>query len=397
MPEGILASSTPVIKLKQTGGRRFREGHPWVFSNELSDIPKLPPGTPAVLQDARGGFLAIGYFNPKSLISFRTLTRKEELPRSFIRDRICLAAAQREAIIPKGEARRVVFGESDRLPGLVIDDYGKAVVIQFLTAGMENYREEIVSAVDDLFEPEVIFFKNDSSMRELEGLPRENILHKGTGTNIRTRFSGLSFEFDLGKAQKTGLFLDQRENLKLAASFNLEGKRALDLFCYFGCWGMTALRSGAKEALFVDSSRPALETAEKALELSDLKGADLMESDVFDYLPKLRADGEKFDIVFSDPPAFAKSAKHVREAYKAYRKLNEGCMKLVSKGGILAASSCSYNMPRELFLESLREAAVRAGRDVCFLYWGMQSFDHPVSLSFPESAYLKTAFLRIMD
>ncbi len=391
------ASSVPRLRLKSGGGRRFREGHPWVFSNELAAIPKLPPGTMVSLDDAGGGSLAIGYFNPKSLISFRTLTRKEELEPSFIRERIKSSAAQRDAMIPQVEARRVVFGESDRLPGLVIDHYGKAVVVQLLTAGMESFREEVASAVEELFRPDAIFFKNDSSMRELEGLPKESFLYKGGSSVTGTEFCGLSFEFDLALAQKTGLFLDQRENLKLASSFDLKGKRVLDLFCYFGCWGMTALRSGAKEALFVDSSRPALETAEKALELSGLKGADLMESDVFDYLPKLRADGEKFDVVFSDPPAFAKSAKHVREAYKAYRKLNEGCLKLLSKGGILVASSCSYNMPQELFLESLQEAAARSRRDVRFLFWGIQSFDHPVSLSFPESAYLKTAFLKIME
>jgi 23S rRNA (cytosine1962-C5)-methyltransferase len=391
------ASPLPRVRLKSAGGRRFREGHPWVFSNELAGIPKLAPGTTVALDDAGGGFLAIGCFNPKSLISFRTLTRKEELSPSFIKERIGRASEQRKTIIPEGEARRVVFGESDRLPGLVIDDYGKAVSVQLLTAGMENFKEEIASAVDELFSPDVIFFKNDSSMRELEGLPKESFLHKGASSVTSTKFRGLSFEFDLALAQKTGLFLDQRENLELVSSFDLKGKRALDLFCYYGCWGMTALHSGAREALFVDSSRRALEAAEKALELSGLKGADLMESDVFDYLPKLKADGEKFDIVFSDPPAFAKSAKHVREAYKAYRKLNEGCMKLLSKGGILVASSCSYNMPRELFLESLQEAAARSRRDVRFLFWGRQSFDHPVSLSFPESAYLKTAFLKIIE
>ena len=320
------ASPLPRVRLKSAGGRRFREGHPWVFSNELAGIPKLAPGTTVALDDAGGGFLAIGCFNPKSLISFRTLTRKEELSPSFIKERIGRASEQRKTIIPEGEARRVVFGESDRLPGLVIDDYGKAVSVQLLTAGMENFKEEIASAVDELFSPDVIFFKNDSSMRELEGLPKESFLHKGASSVTSTKFRGLSFEFDLALAQKTGLFLDQRENLELVSSFDLKGKRALDLFCYYGCWGMTALHSGAREALFVDSSRRALEAAEKALELSGLKGADLMESDVFDYLPKLKADGEKFDIVFSDPPAFAKSAKHVREAYKAYRKLNEGCM-----------------------------------------------------------------------
>lgn len=395
--ETVKASNLPGIKLKSTGGRRFREGHPWVFSNELSEIPKLLPGSLVKLEDSRGTFQAIGYYNPKTLISFRTLSRKENLKPSFMRDRIETAASQRKETIPQGEAGRIVFGESDHLPGLVIDNYGRGVVIQILTAGMENLKEEIISAVDGLFEPGLIFLKNDSAMREMEGLPKENVVLKGEGTVVNAVFSGLSFEFDLQRAQKTGLFLDQRENLKLLSSLDLKGRKALDLFCYFGCWGMTALKNGAAEALFVDSSRYALETAEKALESSGLKGGELMESNVFDYLPKLQNDGARFDLIFSDPPAFAKSAKHVNEAYKAYRKLNEGCMKLASKDAILVASSCSYNMPRELFVESLKESAARARREVRFLFWGRQSTDHPISLSFPESAYLKTAFLKIMD
>ena len=185
------ASPLPRIRLKSGGGRRFREGHPWVFSNELAGIPKLAPGTTVALDDAGGGFLAIGCFNPKSLISFRTLTRKEELSPSFIKERIGRASEQRKTIIPEGEARRVVFGESDRLPGLVIDDYGKAVSVQLLTAGMENFKEEIASAVDELFSPDVIFFKNDSSMRELEGLPKESFLHKGASSVTSTKFRGL--------------------------------------------------------------------------------------------------------------------------------------------------------------------------------------------------------------
>jgi 23S rRNA (cytosine1962-C5)-methyltransferase len=394
--EIVKASQLPKIKLKGTGGRRFKEGHPWVFSNELAEIPRLSSGELVSLDDSQGHFLAIGYFNPKTLISFRTLSRKENLKQDFIKDRIEMAAASRKGHYPKNESIRIVFGESDHLPGLVIDNYGKAFVIQILTAGIENLKEEVLEAVTDIFDPEVIFLKNDSNMREMEGLPKENIVVKGEQTEIKASFSGLSFEFDLKRAQKTGLFLDQRENLKLLSSFDLKGKSALDLFSYFGCWGMTALKNGAAKTLFVDSSRYALETAEKALALSDLQGGDFMESNVFDYLPKLMQDDEKFDFIFSDPPAFAKSAKHIREAYKAYRNLNESCMRLAAKDGILVASSCSYNMSQELFLESLKEAASRAKRDVRFLFWGRQSADHPISLSFPESNYLKCAFLKVL-
>jgi 23S rRNA (cytosine1962-C5)-methyltransferase len=394
--DAVAASSLPKIKLKKAGGRRFKEGHPWVFSNELEEVPKLSPGTLVSLSDAHGKFLAIGYFNPKTLISFRLLTKKENLGPDFLLERIEKAVISRKEAYPLNEAARVVFGESDSLPGLVIDDFKGAVVIQILTAGMENFKDAIVKSADALLDTGIIFLKNDSSMRVMEGLPKENIIAKGSETLIKTTFSGLFFEFDLARAQKTGLFLDQRENLKILSSFDFKGKKALDLFTYFGCWGMTALKNGAEKTLFVDSSRYALETAEKALALSSLNGGELMESNVFDYLPKLHEDGERFDFIFSDPPAFAKSAKHVNEAYKAYRRLNEMCMKLASKDGTLVASSCSYNMSQELFLESLKEAAARAKRDVRFLFWGRQSLDHPISLSFPESNYLKCAFLKIL-
>lgn len=393
----IYADSLPTIKFKKNCEKRFRKGHPWVFSNELEQTPKYEKGEIVCLLSSTGKFAAIGYYNPHSLICFRELSRSDFIEDDFIVERIKKALEYRNRLYKEEEAKRIVYGESDRLPGLIVDFYKKVVVLQILTAGMERFRNEIIEAVDTIFKPEAIIIKNDSPSRTLENLGKEILTVKGSSSISDAIFLGIKFSFNIEKAQKTGLFLDQRENLLLLSSFEFKEKRVLDLFSYFGSWGLRSLQLGAKEVYFVDSSQYALQIAYETAKKSNFNNFLTIEENVFDYLSKIISQGEKYDFVFSDPPTFAKSSKHIKEAYKAYVRLNEKCFKVLKRGGIFVASSCSHHISYELFLESLKESAANSGRQVLFLFSGIQSLDHPILLNFPESNYLKTFFLKVKE
>ncbi len=392
----IDASSLPQIKLKTNLDRRFKKGHPWVFSNELEEIPKYEKGEMVSLYFNSGKLAAIGYYNPVSLISFRELVRSDLLKDDFIEERMANALKYRNGLYKEeGEARRVVYGESDRLPGLIVDFYGKTLIAQILTAGMERFRNRIIEAIDTIFKPETIILKNDSPSRILEGLEREVVIVKGSSFVSEALFLGTKYAFDIEKAQKTGLFLDQRENISLLDKFEFKGKRVLDLFSYFGSWGLRSLQLGVKEAHFVDSSNYALQIAFETAKRCGFNNFLTIEENVFDYLSRIIPEGEKYDFVFSDPPAFAKSSKHIKEAFRAYVRLNERCLRVLKRGGILIASSCSHHISYELFFDSLKESAENCGKRILLLFSGRQSLDHPILLNFPESSYLKTFFLRV--
>jgi 23S rRNA (cytosine1962-C5)-methyltransferase len=378
--------------LKKGEGRRFKNNHPWVFSNELKEIPKIESGSLVSLYDFKGEFLAIGYFNPHTLIAFRKLSSEKFLEKEFIYQRILKAKEMRDSIYEQSEAKRVVFGECDGLPGLIVDYYGDVITIQILTAGMERLKEEIVDSIKRIFHPQSIILRNDPSVRELEGLIKEKMVIYGENSTIRTRFSGIDFEFDGLKCQKTGLFLDQRENIKSLDKFDFEGKRVLDLFCYFGSSGLYSLKKGAKETIFVDSSEYAIEIAKESEKRNNLKNGVFIKGDVLDVLKDFSK--KRFDFIFSDPPSFAKSSKQINEAIKGYTNLNSMCFKLLKEEGILIASTCSYHISLEMFFESLRQSAIRSKRDAKLLFYGTQSFDHPALLNFPESLYLKTIFFQ---
>jgi 23S rRNA (cytosine1962-C5)-methyltransferase len=395
--EKIYATSLPSIKFRKNGDKRFKKGHPWVFSNELEDTPKYESGTMVSLLSDNNKIAAIGYYNPHSLIAFRELVRSDLIKDKFIEERIKKALNYRARMYPKEEAKRLVYGESDRLPGLIIDLYGESCIIQILTAGMEKLKDKVVDAVEQIVKPEKIIFKNDTPSRILENLEKQIVLVKGGDTLIEANFLGVKFHFDAEKAQKTGLFLDQRDNISILSSFDFKEKRVLDLFSYFGSWGIRALNLGAESVTFVDSSRYALQIASQTAENSGFHNFFAVESNVFDYLSSLISKGEKFDFVFSDPPAFAKSSKHIKEAYRAYARLNEKCFRVLNKGGILVASSCSHHIPYEIFLNSLEEASSNSKRQANLLFSGRQSLDHPILLNFPESSYLKTFFLKLEE
>ena len=407
------------VKLRKTA--RFLSGHQWVFSNELAQSPRgFAPGQLVEIHDMKDNFLGIGYINPMSLIAVRVLTRANEpVDAGFFKKRMEAAISYRQRFLEKfsgkkaGESSlRLVFSEADYLPGLIVDKYADVVVIQLLTSGMEAVKSDILEAVDSLLSPRAIVLKNNSRIRALEGLSLYKEIAKGDITPLPViEEDGVLFEIDPLGGQKTGFFLDQRENrllLKaLASTGAMPGKNhpgsvghhglGLDLFCYAGGWGMHLAHAGAEKVIMVDESESALARAGRNAELNGLSGRiEPVRADVFAFLKNefsTAGDETRYDFIVLDPPAFVKSAKKLKEAIKAYTLLNGQCMRLLKPGGILATSSCSYHLGREAFVEMLRMAARTAGRNVKIIEQRFQGRDHPVLLSMPETQYLKCAFL----
>ena len=384
------------VHLKRT--KRVLAGHLWVFSNEIYESPKVyAPGSIVELFDRSDAFLGIGYINPASLISVRILSRERvTIDREFIGKRLRGALDLRMRLFGDRESVRLVYSEGDYLPGLIIDRHGGCVVLQFLTQGIENLRDVIIELVDEMVNPRVIVLKNESRSRTLEGLALYKEVVKGSLDVLPVvREDGLSFEVDPFGGQKTGFFLDQKENRRALRRY-VGGGRGLDLFCYTGAWSVHLASSGV-EMKGVDQSERAVRQAIKNAELNSLQGrAVFLEEDVFSFLRREVSEGEKkYDCVVLDPPAFVKSAAKLKEAVRAYRELNGHCMRLLRPGGVLASSSCSYHLDRETFLDMLRAAAKDAGRDARLLSLRSQDADHPVLLAMPETEYLKCAFLLI--
>ncbi len=386
------------LRLKPGEDRRIREGHPWVFANEIaSPLSDYPAGEVVDLEDAGGEFVGRGYVNPHSLIAARILSRrKEPIDRVFFRHRLERALAYRERICPGEQAYRLCYSEGDHLPGLIVDRYGDVCVAQILTAGMESLIAEIQGAILDLFAPRAIVARNDLPIRKLEGLHQEKrVLSGEVPSPLIVRVGEVEMEVDVLEGQKTGLFLDQRENYRLLQG-RVAGKRVLDLFCYTGGWALHAARWGAEEVVGVDASARAVEEARRNAERKLLAPCcRFVQEEVFEGLRSREHRGERFDVVVLDPPAFVKSRSRIREALKGYREVNRRAIRLLSPGGMLLTSSCSYHLEREAFREMLRRAAAEAGREVRLLGMCGQARDHPVLLSVPETDYLKCAVLEV--
>ncbi len=383
-----------VVYLKETS--RILAGHLWVFQNEVAgSLKKYEPCTIVELRDRKDQFLGIGYINPHSLITIRLLTRrKERINRSFFETRIKDAISFRERILPDMNSCRLIYSESDLLSGLIVDKYSDWLVIQSLTAGMDRFLPQIVEILDDLIKPSTIFLKNDTPLRTLEGLELKTEFIKGTGEHLPVIKEGdISLKVDPVHGQKTGFFLDQREN-RLLLSELIKESRGLDLFCYTGAWGLQLAKKGC-QVLFIDDSEKALAIAKENAELNGIsQRCTFLKTDVFDYLS---AQGkEDLDFIVLDPPAFVKAKAKIEEALRGYRFINSTCMRLLKKGGILATSSCSHHISRELFLELLRQAARGAGRTIRIIEFRSQAKDHPVLLQVPETEYLKCAILQIL-
>ncbi len=372
----------------------------WAFSNEVAEAPaNITAGTVSDLFKAGKGFLGRGFYHPHSLIAFRILTdqKDQEIDESFFEKRFTKAMDWREEMYPNCRAYRWIFGESDELPGLVVDRYGDYLVVQALSAGMERLKDMIISALQNVALPKGILWRADATLRELEGLPIEasTVVRGDIPPRVDIHTENGNFSVDLFGGQKTGFYFDQRDNRQTLAAY-CKNMRVLDAFCYSGAFGIAAGRAGAREIVFVDSSHAALELTQDNAERNELAGKyTCVEGDALALLA-IDPPGGHFDVISIDPPAYARSKKHLPLALKAYEKLNALAMKAVKRGGILATSSCSHHVDRELFIQMLRKSARKAQRSFRVIELRSQAKDHPVLLAMPETEYLKCAILQVL-
>ena len=376
--------------------RRVLQGHRWIFSNEIAGpFSEYEPGSWVKVYSSKGTPLGSGYINPAALIAVRLLCPPGQEPGAeFFRQTIERAAALRERLYPDSLCYRLIFGESDGLPGLVVDRYADALVYQVTTVGMARMEKLMQELLIDLFSPTALVTRNDSFSRTYEGLEMEKgVVYGSLPARQEVDLDGIRFEVDLLGGQKTGLYLDQRENRR-ALRRMAQGKRVLDLFCYNGAWSLSAMAGGAAETIGVDGSEAAVARARANAVLNGAGDiSSFVAADVFEYLKK--AEKASFDIVISDPPAFARTRSAVAEARKGYTDLNRRAMAALKRGGLLVTCSCSYHMTGELFRESLLAAARAAGRTLRLLESRGQAPDHPVLLAMPETQYLKCLFLEV--
>jgi 23S rRNA (cytosine1962-C5)-methyltransferase len=380
--------------------RRLLLGHPWVFSNEIaSDLHQYEPGSLVDIYTYGGTFVGRGYVNPRSLIAVRLLSsRREDIDSAFFRQRIGAALRRRERLFPGLQSYRLVYSEGDLLPGLIIDRYQDHVVLQALTLGMEVRTEAICEALDGLVQPQAIVARNDVGIRTLEGLSLEKkVLRGDLRTPVEVWEGDLRFRVDPWAGQKTGFYLDQRDN-RCALRALLGGARVLDAFCYTGAWALHAARAGAKEVLGVDESGNAIQWANDQAKDNGLEPiCQFMAADVFDFLKEADTQRQRFDGIVLDPPAFVKSRSKVREGLQGYWEINRRAMRLIRPGGYLITCSCSYHVDADTFRATLGRAARAARRTAVLLEMRSQARDHPVLLPLSEAAYLKCAVLTFLD
>ncbi len=395
-------SDLPVLRLKKDEDRRIRAGHLWIFSNEVdvaaTPLTALEPGELVELRDARGGYLGTGYANPRSLIAARLLSRRagERVGPDLLRRRIGEAAALRRRVLP-GSYHRLVYGEGDFLPGLVVDRYGDTLVVQPTTAGIDRLLDVLLPILGDETGAGNILVRGDSPARRLEGLDLSVRTAAGTVPPAQEiEENGLRFVVPLLEGQKTGWFYDHREN-RIRLRRYVADARVLDVFSYLGGWGIHAARFGAREVLCADSSASALEGVQRNAILNGCeRRVRTVRGDAFELLQSLRASNERFDVVILDPPAFIKRKKDVKEGEQAYLRLNQLALELLPPGGVLVSASCSYHMSRDALLRAILRGAQRTGREIQLVEEGGLGPDHPVHPAIPETNYLKVFYIRVL-
>jgi 23S rRNA (cytosine1962-C5)-methyltransferase len=391
----------PDIYLKKNEDKRLRKGHLWVFSNEVdtqrSPLEQFSAGDLVQVKSDDGKVMGTAYVNPQALIYARLLSRKANLKcgGNFFKERLSTALALREKLFSQ-PYYRLVFGESDGLPGLVIDRFGDVLSVQITTAGMEQRKDILLAALIELLAPTAIILKNDNSQRQLEGLSLESEVAYGQlPDTLIIEENGAKFKIDIIDGQKTGWFYDHRSSRAQLAGF-ANNQRVLDLFCYTGAWGIPAALAGATEVTSVDASEGALALA---LENARLNGVEdkmhFVRSDVFEFLKQARLDNQLYDIIVLDPPALIKRKKDFKQGYEAYRRLNHLALQVLSKNGILVSASCSFHLTRENLHELLRSSGRHIDRHLVFFASGGQAPDHPIDPAAPETEYLKTFFCSV--
>ena len=397
----LLNMSLPEIYLKKNEDKRLRKGHLWVVSNEVDTkktaLEQFTAGDLVQVKSDDGKIMGTAYINPQTLICARLLSRKPNLKCgvNFFKERLTNALSLREKLFEK-PYYRLVFGESDGLPGLVIDRFGAVLSVQITTAGIEQRKEALISALVELLSPVAIVLKNDNSQRQLEGLSLESeVVYGELPDTVIIEENDAKFKIDILEGQKTGWFYDHRSSRALLASIS-KNQRVLDLFSYTGAWGIPAAIAGASEVTCVDASEGALALAQENAQLNQVdEKMHFVRSDVFEFLKQARLNNELYDIIILDPPALIKRKKDFKQGYEAYRRLNHLALQVLSKNGILISASCSFHLSRENLHEILRGSGRHIDRHLVFFASGGQGPDHPIDPASPETDYLKTFFCSV--
>lgn len=393
------------VTLKDGREKSVLGGHPWIFSGAIANVSKeVIPGSVVGIFDKNGRFLARGYYNPDSQIAMRILTYEEDgtIDVEFFRRRFRQAFELRKRFLNFEEtnAYRLVNSESDFLPGLIVDVYGDFFVVQISTLGMDVLREDIADVLFQEFKPRGVFERSDLGVREQEGMntkPVGVLRGEEPPGKIEIKENSLKFCVDIVGGQKTGFFLDQRDNRERLRRY-VEGKNVLNLFSYTGGFSVYAAKGDAAHVTSVDSSQDAIEMAKENFDLNHIsvEKNEFLVGDVFDFLPKFRREGRTFDVIVVDPPSLGKKQNDLKNALKAYVSLNRRAIELLPAGGILISSSCTHFVTPEMFWDVLRGAASFAGRKLQVLEMHGHNVDHPVSIHFPEGQYLKCFFCRVL-
>ncbi|MER0044441.1 class I SAM-dependent rRNA methyltransferase [Pseudomonas sp. MGal98] len=394
--------SLPSLRLKANADRRLRAGHLWVYSNEI-DVAVTPlnafeAGDQAILEAAGGKPLGIVALSPNNLICARLLSRdvRHVLDKSLLVHRLNVALSLRERLFDQ-PCYRLVYGDSDLLPGLVVDRFFDILVVQLASATMERHKEDVLAALIQVIKPSGILLKNDSAARDAEGLERYVDTAFGVVPEwVALEENGVKFEAPVIEGQKTGWFYDHRMNRARLAPY-VKGKRVLDLFSYIGGWGVQAAAFGASEVFCVDASAFALDGVERNATLNGFpEKLTCVEGDVFAALRELKSAEERFDVVIADPPAFIKRKKDIKNGEAAYRRLNETAMRLLNKDGILVSASCSMHLEEDNLQNILLTSARHLDRNIQLLERGAQGPDHPVHPAIAETRYIKSLTCRLL-
>ena len=389
------------LRLKDRADRRLKAGHLWIYSNEVdtkaTPLKGFSTGELVLIENSAGKAIGTGYVNPNTLICARLVSRDARymLDKSLLVHRIKVALSLRERLFDK-PCYRLIFGDSDSLPGLVVDRFGDVLVVQISTAGMELVKDQIVEALVQVLKPTGILLKNDGSSRKLENLPEYiEVAHGEVPDEVELEENGVRFLAPVMKGQKTGWFYDHRLNRDRLRHY-VKGKRVLDVFSYVGGWGVQCAAFGAEEVICVDASEKAIDLVHRNAELNGLQDkVGTMQGDAFEALKQLKAEGEQFDVIIVDPPAFIKRRKDVKAGELAYRRINEMAMRLLSKDGILVACSCSMHLQRDSMLDALRAGSRHIERNLQIIEQGHQGPDHPILPAIPETEYIKAMTARV--
>lgn len=390
----------PIVHVVNGRQKKLLQGHPWVYGNEIERVEgEIEDGGLVTVVDFRGRYMGTGFYNSKSLITVRLLThRQEEITDELIASRVKAACDYRCFVMnrPGTDSCRLIYGEADRLPGVIADRFGGVIVLQVLALGMERFTQTIADALLACEKPNCLLLQNDDAIRRKEGmecftrvlygtLPEENIIHE----------NGVKLAVDVLGGQKTGYFLDQKDNHLFVRQF-CKDARVLDCFSYIGAFALNAAAAGAKEVTAVDISEAAVQLIEKN---AALNGADITAvcANCFDFLRAQVKVGEKYDVVVLDPPAFTKAHANMASACRGYKEIALSAMRLLPAGGVLATHSCSYHMPEEVFVNTVLSAAQDLHRQVRVITLRRQDIDHPVLAGYPESHYLKSLWLQMLD